>query len=62
MIRINGKNLRYHFAGVHGKVAQIRELVETLDHLLDSFQRVNTLSRSVFRSRSAPRREWDRLE
>lgn len=47
MGRLNGKSVRHHFDGVHGKVVQIRELVETLDQMFDSFHRVNRLSRSM---------------
>lgn len=43
----NGKNVRYHFQGAHGKVVQMRELVEVLDQMFDSFEKVNQLSRTM---------------
>lgn len=50
MVRIGGKKLRYHFEGVHGKVSQIRELVDVLDQMFESFHRINHLSRSMLGS------------
>ncbi|WP_139489503.1 hypothetical protein [Brevibacillus dissolubilis] len=41
------RGLRYHFEGVRGKVVQIRELVEVLDTMFDSFYRVNRISRTM---------------
>ncbi|NGQ97477.1 hypothetical protein G3578_20275 [Brevibacillus sp. SYP-B805] len=54
MVRLNGKNIRHHFEGVHGKVVQMRELVEVLDQMFDSFHRVNKLSRHML---GQPRQE-----
>lgn len=47
MFGLNGKNIRHHFQGVHGKVGQMRELVDVLDQLFDSFHRVNTISKNM---------------
>jgi hypothetical protein len=45
LARLGG--FRYHFEGVRGKTSQIRELVEIIDNMFDSFQRVNQLSRGM---------------
>lgn len=47
MVRSNGKNVRHHFEGVHGKVVQMRELVDVLDQMFDSFHKVNKISRTM---------------
>lgn len=52
-LNVSGKNVRYHFEGIHGKVAQMRELVEVLDLMFDSFERVNQLSRSMMGQRKS---------
>jgi hypothetical protein len=61
MVRLNGKIVRHHFEGVYGKVVQIRELVEVLDQVFDSFHRVNQLSRSMLGSRKPSPKQLDRL-
>lgn|GEM_PF-4854600 len=45
MARFNG--IRYHFEGVREKTTQIRELVEVLDTMFDSFHRVNKISKNM---------------
>ncbi|WP_019119786.1 hypothetical protein [Brevibacillus massiliensis] len=47
MIRLNGNDLRYHFGGVRGKMGQIRQLVEVLDTMFDSFHQVNEIGKSM---------------
>jgi hypothetical protein len=58
---INGKSIRRHFDGVHGKVVQIRELVETLDQMFDSFHRVNKLGKSMLGLPKPASRQMDHL-
>lgn len=47
-IRLN--NIRYHFEGIRGKVMQMRELVEVIDQMFDSFHKVNELSKTILPS------------
>ncbi|MFM1651364.1 hypothetical protein ACI7RC_04570 [Brevibacillus sp. B_LB10_24] len=47
MIRLNGRDIRYHFEGVRGKMGQIRELVEVLDTMFDSIHHVNQIGKSM---------------
>ncbi|MDA5108499.1 hypothetical protein ACT91Q_00440 [Brevibacillus thermoruber] len=61
MFRLNGKSVRHHFDGVYGKVVQIRELVEVLDQMFDSFHRVNDISRSMLGPRKPRAKQLDRL-
>jgi len=58
---LNGKNVRHHFLGVYGKVVQIRELVEVLDQVFDSFQKVNTISRTMLGPRKPSAKKLDRM-
>jgi hypothetical protein len=60
MFRLNGKIVRHHFEGVHGKVVQIRELVDVLDQVFDSFHRVNQIGRSMLGSRKPSPKQLDR--
>jgi len=59
MARLNTKNIRHHFVGIHGKVVQMRELVEVLDQMFDSFHKVNKLSRSMLQSQPRISRKSD---
>ncbi|EST56306.1 hypothetical protein T458_03040 [Brevibacillus panacihumi W25] len=61
MFGLNGKNVRHHFLGVYGKVVQIRELVEVLDQVFDSFHKVNTISRTMLGQRKASAKKLDRM-
>lgn len=61
MFRLNGKNVRHHFDGVYGKVVQVRELIEVLDQMFDSFHKVNNISRSMLGSRKSSVKQLDRL-
>lgn len=61
LLRLNSKTIRHHFDGVYGKVVQIRELVEVLDQMFDSFHRVNDISRSMFGPRKPRAKQFDRL-
>ncbi len=62
MFRLNGKSVRHHFDGVHGKVAQIRELVDVLDQVFDSFHKVNQISRTMLGPRKPDPKQLDRLK
>ncbi|UFJ43064.1 hypothetical protein LOK74_11500 [Brevibacillus humidisoli] len=44
---LNGKKLLYHVDGIRGKVSEVRELVETLDQMFDSFHKVNRISKDM---------------
>ena len=59
MLRVNGKGVRYHFEGVRGKVGQMRELVEVIDQMFDSFTRVNEISKEMLFRQKEPRKEID---
>lgn len=61
MVRLNGKSARYHFQGVHGKVTQMRELVEVLDQMFDSFEKVNQLSKTMLGQPKDITRKIERL-
>ncbi|MGZ0052966.1 hypothetical protein [Brevibacillus gelatini] len=61
MLGFNGKNLRHHFMGVYGKVVQIRELVEVIDQVFDSFHKVNTISKSMLGQRKPSAKNLDKL-
>ncbi|USG63771.1 hypothetical protein NDK47_16520 [Brevibacillus ruminantium] len=61
MPRLNGKNIRHHFDGVYGKVVQVRELVEVLDTMFDSFHKVNNISRSMVAPFKATIKKLERL-
>lgn len=43
----NSKKMLYHVNGIRGKVSEMRELVETLDLMFDSFHRINRISRNM---------------
>jgi len=58
---LNGKNVRHHFLGVYGKVVQIRELVEVVDTVMDSFDKVNNISRTLLGPRKARAKKLDRM-
>jgi hypothetical protein len=60
MVRLNGKHIRHHFEGVHGKVVQMRELVDVLDQMFDSFHKVNKISKSMIGSIRPSRKDIDR--
>lgn len=60
MFGLNGKNVRHHFLGVYGKVVQIRELVEVLDQVFDSFHKVSHISRTILPRKSSAKK-LDRL-
>ncbi|MFY0543493.1 hypothetical protein [Brevibacillus sp. H7] len=62
MFRLNGKDVRHHFDGVHGKVVQMRELVEVLDQMFDSFHQVNQISRTILGPRKPSPKRLDRLK
>ncbi|WP_232699310.1 hypothetical protein [Brevibacillus daliensis] len=47
MVRINGKSMLYHFSGIRSKVIQMRELVETVDGMFDSFDRMTELGQTM---------------
>jgi hypothetical protein len=47
--------------GVYGKVVQIRELVEVLDTVFDSFHKVNTISKTMLGPRKPSAKKLDRL-
>ncbi len=49
--RLNGKGMMYHFNGIRGKVGQMRELVEVIDQMFDSFHKVNRISKTMFQPR-----------
>jgi len=61
MFGINGKSVRHHFMGVYGKVVQIRELVEVIDQVFDSFHKVNNISRTMLGPRKSSAKKLDRL-
>ncbi|QQE72999.1 hypothetical protein KDJ56_13705 [Brevibacillus composti] len=61
MLRLNAKNVRHHFDGVYGKVVQVRELVEVLDQMFDSFHKVNSISRSMLGPVRRSAKRLDRL-
>lgn len=61
MLGLDGKNVKHHFMGVYGKVVQIRELVEVLDQVFDSFSKVNHISRSMLGPRKPSAKKLDRL-
>ncbi|MDF2681734.1 hypothetical protein [Brevibacillus choshinensis] len=61
MFGLNGKIVRHHFMGVYGKVVQIRELVEVLDTVFDSFHKVNTISKTMLGPRKPSAKKLDRL-
>lgn len=50
MALINGKNVIRHFDGIRGKVVQVRELVEVIDQMFDSFHRVGQISKTMLNS------------
>jgi hypothetical protein len=60
MFRMNSKIIRHHFEGVHGKVAQMRELVEVLDQMFDSFHKVNKISKHMLGQPRQTRNEFER--
>lgn len=43
----NSRKMLYHVNGIRGKVSEVRELVETLDLMFDSFHRINRISRNM---------------
>ncbi|MBO8163248.1 MAG: hypothetical protein H0Z34_05910 [Brevibacillus sp.] len=45
---MNGRKLLYHFDGIRGKMSEMRELVETLDLMFDSFHKMNRISKNMF--------------
>lgn len=53
----NSKGMMYHFSGIRTKVVQIRELVETVDTVFTSFDRMNELGKSVNPFKQAKRKE-----
>jgi hypothetical protein len=61
MLGLNGKNVRHHFMGVYGKVVQIRELVEVIDQVFDSFHKVNSISRTMLGPKKPSAKKLDRL-
>ena len=61
MFGINGKIVRHHFMGIYGKVVQIRELVEVIDQVFDSFHKVNNISRTMLGPRKSSAKKLDRL-
>lgn len=61
MPRLTTKNVRYHFEGIRGKVMQVRELVEGIDQMFDSFHRVNQISKTIL-STKFPKRDRDWFE
>lgn len=61
MFGLNGKHVRHHFLGVYGKVVQIRELVEVLDQVFDSFSKVNSISRTMLGPKKSSAKDLDRL-
>jgi len=62
MLGLNGKIVRHHFMGVYGKVVQIRELVEVIDQVFDSFHKVNNISRTMLGPRKPSAKKLDRLQ
>ncbi|GED29690.1 MULTISPECIES: hypothetical protein [Brevibacillus] len=61
MFGLNGKTVKHHFMGVYGKVVQIRELVEVLDNVFDSFHKVNSISKTMLGPRKPSAKKLDRL-
>ena len=61
MLGLNGKIVRHHFTGVYGKVVQIRELVEVIDQVFDSFHKVNSISRTMLGPKKPSAKKLDRL-
>lgn len=61
LVRLKGKTIRHHFDGVHGKVVQVRELVDVLDQMFDSFHKVNKISKSMLGSMKPDRKHLDRF-
>lgn len=47
MPRFNGNKMMYHIHGIRSKVGEMRELVEGLDQMFDSFDRVNRVSQQI---------------
>ncbi|MDN9009810.1 hypothetical protein [Brevibacillus laterosporus] len=47
MAGLNSKGMMHHFLGIRTKVVQIRELVETVDTLFTSFDRMGELGKAV---------------
>ncbi|MGO0060654.1 hypothetical protein ACTID9_11695 [Brevibacillus fluminis] len=39
-----------HFDGIRGKVVQVRELVEVIDQMFDSFDRAGKISKTMLKS------------
>lgn len=50
MARLNGKNVIRHFDGIRGKVVQVRELVEVIDQMFDSFDKAGQISKTMLKS------------
>jgi len=61
MVRLNGKAVRHHFEGVHGKVVQMRELIDVLDTMFDSFYKVNKISKSMLGQVKTERKDLNRF-
>ncbi|GED66378.1 hypothetical protein BRE01_00800 [Brevibacillus reuszeri] len=61
MFGINGKIVRHHFMGIYGKVVQIRELVEVIDQVFDSFHKVNHISKTMLGPRKPSAKKLDKL-
>lgn len=47
--------------GVYGKVVQIRELVEVIDQVFDSFHKVNSISKTMLGPRKPSAKNLDKL-
>ena len=61
MLGINGKNVRHHFMGVYGKVVQIRELVDVIDQVFDSVNKVGDIGKAMLGPRKASAKKLDKL-
>ncbi|WP_126427689.1 hypothetical protein [Brevibacillus marinus] len=47
MSLFDSRKMLYHVNGIRGKVTEVRELVETLDQMFDSFHRINRISKNM---------------
>ncbi|ASJ53139.1 hypothetical protein ABE237_26430 [Brevibacillus formosus] len=61
MLGLNGKNIRHHFMGVYGKVVQIRELVDVIDQVFDSVNKVGDIGKAMLGPRKASAKKLDKL-
>ncbi|GAA4710469.1 hypothetical protein [Brevibacillus fulvus] len=61
MVRLDKNSIHHHFTGIRGKVGEVRELVDVLDQMFDSFHRLNRISRSLVGQPKITRSKIQRL-